>query len=188
MATPRYYDIDGKEITPARPPLLAVILNYALYGTMLAVMAAGLFLMWPSLVARWTGQDTPSAQTELAPTLAPAARVQLQQAAPSTSQEGQALRQAVPTVNLATPPPLPLQATAQAVSPPSVLEDAPAQSLSPVDLVWVPVPTPTTMLSQEQYDASQASEEVNFINNAEAGLTEAQKLVTVHAAEQAAQP
>jgi hypothetical protein len=43
------------------------------------------------------------------------------------------------------------------------------------------------MLSQEQYDDSQASEEQNFLNNAEQGLTEAQKLVRIHEAERQAQ-
>lgn len=59
----------------------------------------------------------------------------------------------------------------------SGLIPAAAPQFSPVDLGDVPAPTPQTSLSPEQYAAAQASEEMTFLNNANAGLTPAQKAV-----------
>lgn len=53
-----------------------------------------------------------------------------------------------------------------------------APQFSPIDLGDVPVPTvQTTLLSPEQLAAAQASEEQTFLNNANAGLTPAQRAV-----------
>jgi hypothetical protein len=71
---------------------------------------------------------------------------------------------------------------------PAALDSVPARSFSPADTGYRPVPTPTTMLTQEQFDASQASEEQNFINGQLQGLTPAQQMVQVHEAEGNAQP
>lgn len=93
------------------------------------------------------------------PTSAPAVRATNAAAAPATSAE---------TLPIATP-----QAN-QPVQPPPA---AAAPQFSPVDLGDVPAPTAQTSLSPEQYAASQASEEMTFLNNANAGLTPAQRAV-----------
>ena len=80
-------------------------------------------------------------------------------AAPATSAE---------TLSVATP-----QANQPAAAPPAVV----APQFSPVDLGDVPVPTPQTTLSAEQYANSQATEEETFLRNANAGLTPAQRAV-----------
>lgn len=184
MATPRYYDADGNEITPpARAVSIATWATTAACVMMVLIVGA---VALPSLIKIYLPTAAAPADAPPAPTLDPAARQQLQHAAPATSSEAQAVNQAIPTENVATPPLLPAQATAATIHQASTLDDVAPASLSPVDLVWVPIPTPTTMLSQEQYDASQASEEQQFLDNAEQGLTEAQKLVRIHEAEQAA--
>jgi hypothetical protein len=171
--------------TPQRSPV-----NTIVNIIVVAWIAGMMFLVWPTfkemVQSRLAGTTSAPGQAAPAPTLAPAQIRQLQQAAPQTAAEQQAVQQAVPTADVRTPPPLPAQATAASVVQPIVNRDE-AQQYSPVDLGWAPLPTPTTMLSQEQYDDSQASEEQNFLNNAEQGLTEAQKLVRIHEAERQAQ-
>lgn len=111
-------------------------------------------------------QAAPTARI-IAPTLTDRQRLEAQQDAPATDAEQQVIQQPAP----ATPMPH---------------ADAPAQpgtSFSPIDLGNAPLPTPTSGLSQEQLDASQASEEVNQLNTMQSGLTEAQKLVQQHDAE-----
>jgi hypothetical protein len=188
MATQRNYDEDEapRPRPKARPPLSYSVSNWLMSIASIAMVVIVGYLAWPMIHAQIQGGGAP-AQAAPAPTLAPAQIYQLQQAAPQTAAEQQAVQRAIPTPNAALPPPLPAQATAQAIVQPVVGADQ-AQQYSPVDLGWAPVATPTTMLSQEQYDASQASEEQNQLNTAASGLTEAQKLVKVHEAEQAAKP
>ena len=100
-----------------------------------------------------------TAQPALPPTSAPAARATNAAAAPATSAE---------TLPIATP-----QANQPVEPPPAAV----APQFSPVDLGDVPVAPPQTSLSPEQYAAAQASEEMTFLNNANAGLTPAQKAV-----------
>ena len=80
---------------PARPPLIAVVLNYLTYVVLIAVCLATLYLAWPMIHARITGapivQDAPSAPL-VAP--APAAR-------PFTPAVPQDAARAVPTASLA---------------------------------------------------------------------------------------
>jgi len=117
-----------------------------------------------------------------------AALDRLRRDAEKTAAELLALKNAATAPDLSKPPALPVEATAEAVQQPSALDDVPAQSLSPVDLTYRPVPTPTTMLTDEQFQASQASEEQNFIDGQLQNLTPAQQMVRVHDAEQAARP
>jgi hypothetical protein len=169
---------------PVRPPLSYSISNWIMTFASIAMVVIVGYLAWPVLLHNFqAGTSSAPPLATPAPTLAPMQRQQLQQAAPQTAVEQQAVQQAVPTADTRQPPLLPAQATAAAVQQPIVNADE-ARQYSPVDLGWAPLPTPTTMLSQEQYDASQASEEQNFLNNAEQGLTEAQKLVKIHEAEQ----
>lgn len=77
--------------------------------------------------------------------------------------------QAQPTARPVAAPP------AQAQPAPAAVQVAP--QFSPVDLGDVPAPPAQTSLSPEQYAASQASEEQTFLNNANAGLTPAQRAV-----------
>jgi hypothetical protein len=148
------------------------------------------WLAWPMLVKEFSARTAGApGMHATAPALAPtltAAQLAAAAAAAQSAAEQQAVQQAIPTADTTVPPPLPAEATAAAITQPKISADE-AKQYSPVDLGWAPLPTPTTMLSPEQYDASQASEEVNFLNNAEANLTEAQKLVKVHEAEQNAQ-
>lgn len=183
MATRRNYEDENAR--RARPPLSYSVSNWVMTIASVAMVVIVGYLAWPMIVTTFHA-GTVNAPAPAA-TLAPIERQQLQQAAPQTSAEQQVIKQAIPTPNAALPPPLPAQATAQAVQQPVVTSNE-TQQYSPVDLGWAPIPTPTTMLSQEQYDASQASEEQNFLNNAEQGLTEAQKLVRIHEAEQRAKP
>jgi hypothetical protein len=152
--------------TPVRPPLSYSISNWIMTVASIAMVVIVGYLAWPALLHNLQS-GTASA------------------AAPQTAIEQQAIQQAIPTADTRQPPPLPVEATAASVQQP-IVTDEDARQYSPVDLGWVPLPTPTTMLSPEQYDASQASEEQNFLNNAEQGLTEAQKLVKIHDAEQQA--
>jgi hypothetical protein len=183
MATRRPHERRASR-TPVRPPLSYSISNWIMTFASIAMVVIVGYLAWPVLLHNLQAStvSAPPAAAP-APTLAPVQRQQLQQAAPQTAAEQQAVQQAVPTADTRQPPPLPAQATAASVVQPLVTSDE-ARQYSPVDLGWAPLPTPTTMLSQEQYDASQASEEQNFLNNAEQGLTEAQKLVKIHEAEQ----
>jgi hypothetical protein len=172
--------------TPVRPPLSYTVSNWIMTFASIAMVVIVGYLAWPVLLHNLqAGTSSAPPAAAPAPTLAPIQRQQLQQAAPQTAAEQQAIQQAVPTADTRQPPPLPVQATAAAVQQPIVNADE-ARQYSPVDLGWAPLPTPTTMLSPEQFDASQASEEQNFLNNAEQGLTEAQKLVKIHDAEQQA--
>ena len=107
------------------------------------------------------------------PTSTNAQRFYNQIDAPATSQE-----QNIPA----------LQSTAHpAVAPANVVHLAaptvqPAQ-FSPIDLGSAPVPTAQSILTQEQLEASAASEEVNQLNTQQQGLTEAQRMVQTHDAE-----
>lgn len=94
------------------------------------------------------------------PTSAPAVRATNAAAAPATSAE---------TLPIATP-----QANQPVQPPPAAV----APQFSPIDLGDVPAPTPATTLSAEQFEAAQASEEQTYLNNANAGLTPAQRAVT----------
>jgi hypothetical protein len=122
------------------------------------------------------------------PTLDPAALEAARQNADASAAEQQALKNAIPTEDTSQPPRLPVQATAAAITGGGIATTVPAGSFSPSDLGNRPVPTPTTMLTDEQFAASQASEEQNQLNTAASGLTPAQQMVQVHNAEQAAQP
>jgi hypothetical protein len=171
---------------PVRPPLSYSISNWIMTVASIAMVVIVGYLAWPALLHNFQSSTAGAPPTAApAPTLAPVQRQQLQQAAPQTAIEQQAIQQAIPTADTRQPPPLPVEATAASIAQPIVTGEE-AQQYSPVDLGWAPLPTPTTMLSPEQYDASQASEEQNFLNNAEQGLTEAQKLVKIHDAEQQA--
>jgi hypothetical protein len=180
MATrrPRYRRVSRKSV---RPPLSYSISNWLTSIAAIAMVLIVGYLAWPMILHNLQGGAASAPQAQ--PTLAPEQRQQLQQAAPQTAAEQQVLKQAIPTADTRQPPLLPAQATVAAAQQPIVSADE-AQRYSPVDLGWAPLPTPTTMLSQAEYDASQASEEQNFLNNAEQGLTEAQKLVRIHEAEQ----
>jgi hypothetical protein len=117
------------------------------------------------------------------PTLTAAQLAAIAAAANRTAAEQQTLSQAIPTEDTSKPPALPAQATAAALTQPSALDSVPAGALSTTDLTYRPIPTPTTMLTQEQFDASQASEEQNFLNTNASGLTPAQQMVQQHDAE-----
>jgi hypothetical protein len=184
MNSRRNYDEDYDYPHPRRNHFNIQLFMIGLLCTLL-LLGIGIIRFRPDLLLPSVTVD---ATTLPRPTLDTAQRSTSQQRAPSTAAEQQAIQQAQPAPDLSKPPALPVEATAAAVSQPSALDDVPARSLSPVDLTYRPVPTPTTMLSQEQFDASQASEEQQFIDNQLQGLTPAQQMVRVHAAEQAAQP
>jgi hypothetical protein len=162
---------------------------YFMIGALIAIIGLGVGLVRtrPDLVLGTLAVDAP-AQATPRPTSTGAQRMIDAVNQQSTAAEQQTLQQAVPTADTSVPPPLPVEATATAVTQPSSLDSAPAGSLSTTDLTWRPVATPTTMLSPEQYAASQASEEQNQLNTMLQGQTNAQQLVTVHEAERNAQP
>lgn len=126
-----------------------------------------------TMIAPLFGYAVELQQSAPAPTSTNVQRFNDQVAAPATSVEDKV----IPTV-VAAPVSAPIP-VAQPTAPPR-------QSYSPIDLGSAPVPTAQTILSQEQYDASQASEEQNQLNTAQSGLTEAQRLVEQHDAEWAA--
>ena len=79
----------------ARPPLIAVVLNYLTYVVLIAVCLATLYLAWPVIQARLTG-TIPAQDAPIAPLL-PTARAH---ARPGDSAPQDAAR-AVPTASLA---------------------------------------------------------------------------------------
>ncbi len=130
-----------------------------------ALGAIGYWQAWPKLTSVST---QPAAQPQATrapalPTMADAARQEAQQAAPNTAQEN---------LPVATP-----QANQPAAAAPQAADPA---SFSPQDLGNVPLPTPTSGLTQEQQDASAAASEMADLANAQAGLTPAQLETKVH--------
>jgi hypothetical protein len=183
MATRRNYRDERASFAP-----------WFMVGMLLAIIALGIGLVRfrPDLIlgtaANNAANDAAKAQPTLRPTSTGDQIKDDQKDVGQTDADRQALDQSLPKDDLSKPPMLPVEATAAAVTQPAALDAVPAQSLSPVDLTYRPVPTPTTMLTQEQFDASQASEEQNFINGQLQGLTPAQQMVQVHEAEGNAQP
>lgn len=131
------------------------IVGWAL--TLIAVCCAiGAFAL---IIRNELARPAPITLATAQPTSAPAVRATDAAAAPATSAE---------TLPIATP-----QANQPVQPPPAAV----APQFSPIDLGDVPAPTAQTTLSPEQYAASQASEELTFLNNANAGLTPAQRAV-----------
>lgn len=139
----------------------------------------------PPIASDARGKPVPTTRTF--PTLDAAALDRARQLAAQTSSEQQSLDNARPTDNASAPPLDPTAAADVAARQGGVATTVPATSFSPTDLGYRPAPTPTTMLSPEQFEASQASEEQNFLNTSASGLTPAQQLVQTHNAEQNAQ-
>lgn len=120
----------------------------------------GYSVMLPQLTTAPAAQAQPTARVY--PTMAPEMRATAAQAAPNT---------AVETLPIATP---------QANQPAAAPQAADPASFSPQDLGNVPLPTPTSGLTQEQQDASAAASEMADLANAQAGLTPAQLETKVH--------
>jgi hypothetical protein len=188
MATRRNYDDDRyddgyderpRRTAPRQPSNAPAWIGLAL--TLCVALLIGAAVLVDHFPKTNGAADTapPAAQ----PTLTAAQLAAIAAAANQTAAEQQTLKQAIPTEDTSKPPALPVQATAAAITQPSSLDHVPAGSLSPVDTTWRPVPTPTTMLPQAQFDASQASEEQNFLNTSASGLTPAQQMVQQHDAE-----
>lgn len=163
------------------------MIPWFMVGLLLVIIALGIGLVRfrPDLILGTPANDAAHKGEGAAPqpTLTAAQLAAAQQRADATAAEQQAIQQAQPVEDASKPPMLPVEATAAAIAQPSALDAVPAQSLSPADLGYRPAPTPTTMLTQEQFDASQASEEQNQLNTAASGLTPAQQMVQVHDAE-----
>ncbi len=138
-------------------PMNVIGWTLTLIAVVCAIGAFGLIIR--NELSRAPASAFATARPALPPTSAPAARATNAAAAPATSAE---------TLPIATP-----QANQPVEPPPAAV----APQFSPVDLGDVPAPTPQTSLSPEQYAAAQASEEMTFLNNANAGLTPAQKAV-----------
>lgn len=134
----------------------------------LALVAAGLVLHFGAIFLATLPRSGASVSAPAVPTMSNVERFYASQEAPRTAQEQQAIVQPTPIV-------VPTQPPAQ----PSAL-NAPGTALSPVDLVYAPVATPVSILSQEQLDASAASEEQNQLNTQLSGLTPAQQVVAEH--------
>ena len=145
--------------TPPRP-LNVIGWTLTLIAVVCAIGAFGLIIR--NELSRAPASAFATAQPALPPTSAPAARATNAAAAPATAAlRCRRRRRTTPQAN-------------QPVEPPPA---AAAPQFSPVDLGDVPAPTAQTSLSPEQYAAAQASEEMAFLNNANAGLTPAQKAV-----------
>ncbi len=123
----------------------------------------GYSVMLPRLTSAPAAQQSQPTSAPALPTMADAARQEAQQAAPNTAQEN---------LPVATP-----QANQPAAAAPQAADPA---SFSPQDLGNVPLPTPTSGLTQEQQDASAAASEMADLANAQAGLTPAQLETKVH--------
>lgn len=170
---------------PSNTPWFAV-------GLLCTIILLGLALLHyrPDLLAGLpsaTGKAEPTKVPRVFPTM-DAAALELARLNALAAAEQAALNNAIPTEDTSQPPLEPTLAAARQIQQGGIATTVPAGSFSPSDLGNRPVPTPTTMLSQEQFDASQASEEQNFLNTNASGLTPAQQMVQVHDAEQAAQP
>jgi hypothetical protein len=159
---------------------------YFMVGLLCMIVLLGVALLHyrPDLLGATAPVAQPSTPRTY-PTLDAAALDRYRQDAAATDAEQQALRKARPTDDTSKPPLSPAEAAAQ---PGGLATTVPAGSFSPSDLGNRPVPTPTTMLTREQFDAAQASEEQNQLNTAASGLTPAQQMVQVHEAEQQVQP
>ena len=151
---------DRRELRTDEAPARTVnIIGWAL--TLIAVVCAiGAF----ALIIRNELSRTPTLTIS---TAQPAARPVIVQPV-TINPDSPAEAQPTPRPVVAAPP-------AQAQPAPAAVQVAP--QFSPVDLGDVPAPPAQTSLSPEQYAASQASEEQTFLNNANAGLTPAQKAV-----------
>lgn len=167
MARNDYYPTERRSLAPTIA-LLAFLIGAA--GTVyFGLPYIRLFLAAPPVVI---GPAAP-----LAPTLAPAAIQQAQRAVPATAAEHQAIGSGAAPAEAAPLPPAAKPANAVPA------QDTPAESFSPADLGWRPAPTPETTLSPEQYAASQASEEQNYLNSLNSTLTAAQRAVAEHDAQ-----
>lgn len=166
-------------------PAVAMAIVVALVGAALVIP-----YLWDKYGGKALGDikiiATNTATTRTFPTMDTAARDLAAQRAAQTAAEEQALKNALPTEDASKPPALPEAATAAAGTQGGLATAVPATSFSPIDTGYRPVPTPTTMLPQEQFDASMASEEQNQLNTQLSGLTPAQQMVRVHDAEYAA--
>jgi hypothetical protein len=156
---------------------------------MVILLGLGLFNYRPDLFTRAISgaKAEPTPAPRVYPTM-DAAALEIARMNALAAAEQAALNNAIPTEDTSKPPLEPTAATARQIQQGGLATTVPARSFSPADTGYRPVPTPTTMLTQEQFDASQASEEQNFINGQLQGLTPAQQMVQVHEAEGNAQP
>jgi hypothetical protein len=156
------------------------------------VVCVGLLIGAAVLVDKFPRMDSSSKidatqPARTLPTLTADQLAALAAAANKTAAEDQALNQAIPTEDTSKPPLEPTELAARQAQQGGLATTVPATSFSPSDTGYRPVATPTTMLTDEQFQASQASEEQNFLNTSASGQTPAQQMVQTGNAEHNAQ-